>query len=579
MNKTALYLAGILLFKFLYFNLLWCLPTTFVPFSSIEMYSTSLLAALLLVSPYQCFRVWKPQLFVMLLIDGLLIANLMYFRTYYTAIPLNSYLLGGNLADFKASVYDSLRLVDILFPLSTLAAWLIYRHTKNLVWKKKHLYPILLTSVLLLFGVTTWIKGGFKQAYDQTRQNAYLCSSCPAFYSIFGSMTYDYLDSTQEMTPEIRQSIEKWLTERPVYQPLSDKIEGRKNLLIIFAESLESWVFEQTVDGQEITPCINRLLQDSTTLYAPHVLTQVKGGRSIDAQLMVCAGLLPIKSGPYSSQYPEHTYFTLQKAMKPARSHLLTIDKLSTWNQGPIAQSFGTDTLISYLDFELEEAFGTHKRTGDAAFLRQCAEKMGNEEIWKSGEDVYMQFITYSGHAPFRLPEELKKIFFTEGKYPQKAVDYMTTAHYTDEAIGCFVDYLKTKSAYKETLVVIVGDHEGLADYREELCTDPAIKGLVSDKQFTPFIVLNSPVGGRYDEVMGQIDIYPTILNLMKLDDYPWKGLGQSILHPDKKGFAISPQMEVEGDGYNTDELEHARQAYDISDLIIRFDYLKDYSR
>lgn len=164
----------------------------------------------------------------------------------------------------------------------------------------------------------------------------------------------------------------------PGHHPLAGRIGIRNNCIVILAESLESWVLEREVEGQEITPYLNKLLQDSTTLYAPHVLTQVKGGRSIDAQLLLCAGMLPINSGTYSSQYPDHTYGTLQKAMhqqKNSRNYLLTIDKVSTWNQGVIAYSFGTDTIIAYHDFELTEAFGTHKRTGDGSFLAQCRQK------------------------------------------------------------------------------------------------------------------------------------------------------------------------------------------------------------
>ena len=39
------------------------------------------------------------------------------------------------------------------------------------------------------------------------------------------------------------------------------------------------------------------------------------------------------------------------RGLKHSRSHLLTIDKVSTWNQGAVARSFGTDTTISYHDF------------------------------------------------------------------------------------------------------------------------------------------------------------------------------------------------------------------------------------
>ena len=151
----------------------------------------------------------------------------------------------------------------------------------------------------------------------------------------------------------------------------------------------------------------------------------------------------------------------------------------------------------------------------------------------------------------------------------------MTTARYTDKAIGKFVEYLKALPQYDETLIVITGDHEGLTTYREELCNAPGGKGVVSDKTFTPFIIVNSPVGMRYDKVMGQIDMYPTLLNLLQLDDYCWSGLGQSILDPRKKGFAVSPKMEVEGEDATPEEISFAQKAYDISDLMIRFDYLR----
>lgn len=255
-----------------------------------------------------------------------------------------------------------------------------------------------------------------------------------------------------------------------------------------------------------------------------------------------------------------------------SRNYLLTIDKISTWNQGPIAQSFGMDTIIAYHDFELTEAFGTHKRTGDGSFFAQCQEKIEKGEIWKEGENAYMQLITYSGHAPFILPEYLREISFSSD-IPEKMGNYMITARYTDKAIGKFVEYLKTLPQYKETLIVITGDHEGLASYRAELCESPGGKGIVSDKQFTPFIVVNSPIGMRYDEVMGQIDMYPTLLNLLQLDDYYWTGLGESILNPEKKGFAVGSQMNVEGEGYSPEDEDFAKEAYDISDEMIRFNY------
>lgn len=579
-DKTAIIFAVGIFLTFVAFDVIWCMDTTFASFSFFETYATKIIATLALAGVYALTRCRWAQIVVMALLDVLLVANLMYFRTYYSAIPASSYLEAGNLADFKASVTDSLRWADIVLPLITIATAVMafrYKTTKRqpLTAVLKWWAAPLAGFALLLTGVNL-CKGGFHKSLRSVRQSAYLCSADAPIFSVFGCIWYDITDAAEPITPEKQAEIERWLASQPKHQPTDSVTEKRSNLLIVFAESLESWVLEKKVDGKEITPCLNRLLKEKSTLYAPNVLTQVKGGRSIDAQLMICSGLLPLMSGTYSSLYYDNTFYTLQKAMrglKHSRSYLLTIDKVSTWNQGAVARSFGTDTIISYHDFKMTEAFGTHKRIGDASFFQQCREKIERGEVWKPGESVYMQFVTYSGHAPFKLPDHLRTITFP-ASIPEKAADYMTTAHYTDKAIGDFVAYLKTLPQYKETIVVIVGDHEGLASYRQELVGNPACRGLVSDKQLTPFIVLNSPVGMRYDKFMGQIDIYPTLLNLMQLDAYRWHGLGQSILDPRKHGVAVGSVMNVEGTGSDK-EVERLKEAHTVSDYMLRYDWLK----
>lgn len=579
-DKTAIIFAVGIFLTFVAFDVIWCMDTTFASFSFFETYATKIIATLALAGVYALTRCRWAQIVVMALLDVLLVANLMYFRTYYSAIPASSYLEAGNLADFKASVTDSLRWADIVLLLISIATAVMafrYKTTKRqpLTAVLKWWAAPLAGFALLLTGVNL-CKGGFHKSLRSVRQSAYLCSADAPIFSVFGCIWYDITDAAEPITPEKQAEIERWLASQPKHQPADSVTEKRSNLLIVFAESLESWVLEKKVDGKEITPCLNRLLKEKSTLYAPNVLTQVKGGRSIDAQLMICSGLLPLMSGTYSSLYYDNTFYTLQKAMrglKHSRSYLLTIDKVSTWNQGAVARSFGTDTIISYHDFKMTEAFGTHKRIGDASFFQQCREKIERGEVWKPGESVYMQFVTYSGHAPFKLPNHLRTITFP-ASIPEKAADYMTTAHYTDKAIGDFVAYLKTLPQYKETIVVIVGDHEGLASYRQELVGNPACRGLVSDKQLTPFIVLNSPVGMRYDKFMGQIDIYPTLLDLMQLDAYRWHGLGQSILDPRKQGVAVGSVMNVEGTGSDK-EVERLKEAHTVSDYMLRYDWLK----
>ncbi|MCO7112175.1 hypothetical protein NIB75_05480 [Bacteroides uniformis] len=46
---------------------------------------------------------------------------------------------------------------------------------------------------------------------------------------------------------------------------------------------------------------------------------------------------------------------------------------------------------------------------------RNAAKKIEKGEIWKKGENVYMQLVTYSGHAPFKLPRRIERDSFLSG--------------------------------------------------------------------------------------------------------------------------------------------------------------------
>ena len=295
---------------------------------------------------------------------------------------------------------------------------------------------------------------------------------------------------------------------------------------------------------------------------------------------MINAGLLPIQSGSFALRYPERTFFTLTKAMKEkhnSKALLFTSDRPIVWNQGRIAEQFGFDRIFSSKDWTDTDDAARKKRISDGAFLTQAVEKIKSDGLWSEGESAFLQFVTYSGHSPFTLPEKLQKMTLTK-EYPEKLRDYIITSNYVDNSLGILLDYLRSRPDYKNMMIVIVGDPEGLAADRAPLCQSQAGRGLVSPKTYVPIIVVNSPVGMRYTDVMGQIDIYPTLLNLLHLDDYRWKGIGQSIVSSSKAPSAISPEMNIEGDTTNLapSTIKHIKSSYPVSDKIIRFDYLRN---
>ena len=565
--------------KFIIFDLIWCSQTTFSSLSMIDLYINTFFVVLLLLLPYLVSRSRIVESVVLIALDLLLISNLMYSRTYNALIPLNSYAAAGNLSDFTASVVDSMRWIDVLFPLTSLVAIISVAKTKHAEgvsqarrWKQ---YGLTTTVAFALTMAFILPRGGLKKSFEHMQNANYYTCTAPV-YTVFGNMLHDAMEEQAPFTRAMQNRIDRWEALKPVYKPLPDIIGRRTSLVVILCESLESWGINRKIEGKEITPCLNAAIAEKSTLYAPYVLTQVKGGRSIDCQLMLNAGMLPIQNGCYAMTNLSTSYYSLTKAMHQqnhSRSYLLSVDKPVTWNQQMVARDFGIDTLVMRDCWVNDEKVGSRKKLGDASFMRQAVKKMKEKQLWPVGQNAYMQFVTYSGHNPFILPDHLKRIHL-KGSYPTKMADYIYMANYTDYALGELLSYLKSRPDYKNMMIVITGDHEGLAADRADILKAETARGIVSPKQFTPFIIVNAPIGLHYDKVMGQIDMYPTVLNLMHLDHYAWKGMGQSILDPNKYPVAVGSNMNVEGRAPKK-EINRLKEAFYVSDLMIRYNKIK----
>lgn len=685
--------------KFLLFDLLWCLDTTFSSFSYPIAYLSKSILALLLTLPLVLRAPRWVEAVVALTTDLFLVANLLYFRTYYTAIPLESYALAGNLRDFTASVTESLRWPDLLFPLSTAAALLAARRMPQPRLPRRGL--VRYANALLLSSLLTAVllagKGGFRRSYEAMLVHRQL--SATTTYSLFGTLLYEALRERVEFTPELVGEVERWLAAgrpaagaeeaaeglsagggsaageeatgrghstadalstgsdgkeadalrtgalaaaphaaqpgtgsnshstahsgtpaSPAARPATGSDAhfgthsgshsgtpptataatrssahpatrpeafpgGRRRVVVIFVESLESWVLERSVEGQELTPCLNRLLHEGRTLYAPQVVTQVKGGRSIDAQLLVTAGLLPLENGCWSARCPHTAYPSLVKAFRQrhpgARALLFTPDKEIVWNQMIVAREFGFDSLLSHKHFRNDRTTGTgsRRRLCDGAFFDQCLEKLAEPQMLPDTAGAcYLQFVTYSSHHPFVIPEELHRIRLRQ-EMPRRLRDYLTAVNYVDHALGEFIAALRRNPRLSDAMIVITGDHEGLASERPALASSAAGRGLVSEGRFTPLIVVNAPAAMRCTDTVGQIDIYPTLLDLLGLDDYHWRGLGRSLLRADAPRAAVDPRLERVGAAVDSTTEEHMRQAWSLSDRIIRSDYFRHTGR
>lgn len=570
----------------LWFDIDWCMATTFRAMSDPLLWINTVAATLTLTLPYVATRRVWVHVAVLAVAFGICEANLMYCRTYLTAIPPESYLLAGNLSDFTASVADSIRWLDWIGLLIVVDTAIVMRRMPSIRPGRRAFMRLSSLTLLICSVSAIWIaaRGGFYAAYDKLIQSCYYSTCGVPTYTVAGHVAYCLLDARRRDGTDPRPEIDSWIAAHDSVTAVPELPEGaapRRNLVLIICESLESWPLEAEIGGKEITPYLNSLLRDSTAFYASDMLTQVASGRSIDCQLLIHSGLLPTVGSVYSMKYPSATYPSLNKALRRAygsKSYIFTCDKPITWNQQAISRAFGYDSLIDRRAWRMDQLIGNPAKLSDGSFLRQSVELLDQGEIWPEGASRMLTFITYSGHNPFRLPDNLRDPEFDisgEG-LPQRLADYITMAHYTDSQLHTLIDWLRSRPDYGETLIVITGDHEGLAGDRREFAK---ASPLVSAGQYTPFIVLNSPVAGRVGSVAGQIDIYPTLLDMLGLADYGWRGVGQSLLDPDRGAYAVS-MMTGEESGDSTTlapgQLQLLRSARRVSDAAIRSDYFKN---
>lgn len=571
---------GASLLILLTFDVVWCILTSFRAFSFTATYLYALLFSLIFTLP----SILVPrhrwiQVLVWILLEILFVANILYFRTYYTAIPAGSYLMVGNLTDFTASVTDSFAMIDFSLAASALLAILIlYRNPLRQCNKLHSLYVgIVLVALCFLIDIN---KGGMVRHIKYLSQQCYY-SNCPtAIYTPFGKIMADIMTASEPLSEADKSFVEEWLKkhdEENNYRYKDGKLP--QNIVFIFLESFESWPIGLAIENKEVTPNLNKLIADSSTFYAPHVLTQVGPGRSIDSQLINLTGLLPMQGEVYVGSHTGNLYPSIIKAFKEKHTNskaiLLTGDKATVWNQALVAEAFGVDSILDASAWKMIDKIGNPPKLSDGSLFSQIVEKCQSEDLLSSEIPQFIQIVAYSSHNPFIIPPDKRKLNLS-GSYPDKYRDYLEAIAYVDDSLGQLISYLQSRSDYSQTAIVIIGDHEGLAYYRSSFIDDKRTGGHVENAPFTPLIVVNSPKGGVYDRLMGQIDVYPTLLDLFGLNSYNWRGLGISLFNPRFNGVAINPNGSLVGESSSLDSpsSNQLKGQPKVSDLIIRHDML-----
>ena len=535
-----------------------------------------LLTPLILLPPK--WRKWSW--IVMWIVTLWCLAQFLYMPTYRDLMPLSSFFMTENMGDtLMTSIVGAIkpRILEVILPPVTL--YFIYR-----IWLKKPMEKVqqstksrLLLAVASIVGFVLIRLGviaihqndnnestSFSQQFTNdycvmwTRQGDYMNINGAVPYVIYGAIT-SFFD-TNTLSEEEKKQVEQFLELQPHYTDNGYATAQGKNVILLVVESLNSWAVNMQIGGRDIAPTLKELCSDSTCLVSLTMKSQVKNGRSSDGIFMYNTGLLPLNTKVVANSYGDASYPTLCKALGNYDTFYACCDEPSLWNVKNMAKTYGYSSF--YCKDEIKEAIKSNNYLLDKTLLEEVA------QIIPTRKQPFMALVATAGmHHPFDEAMEPATWIMNSGEYTHEVRCYLERVNAFDTALANFIAQLKHQGIYDNTMIVIVSDHNEMVDDAPN--GRPAID---KDGDNCVMLIINSGQTGRITGPIGQIDIYPTLLDLLGLNSQIWKGLGFSVLRSNISSVATAPTMSA-GD---SPLISRQQEAWHISDLIITSRWFND---
>lgn len=528
----------------------------------------SLANALLLLSPYWLLRrrwrwlVWIP----MTLLTVWCVMQLCYCRAYDDLMPWKSLMITDNVNPILVrSTVSLLRWHDLLIVvpfLMLIVACVAGNRVKGHV-EQRRFKPLLWTLLGCLMATVV----GYS-ALNENYEKRYLHNfSNRGYYMQNGLIPYcaytlyHTIAHGRAMNDAERAELSRFLAEDcPHYSDNSYCTVSDRNLVLFIVESLHTWPIGMEIDGREVTPVLNSLVAGERVIYAPHVLFQTSHGHSSDAHFIYNTGLAPLRDGAVAVEWGDGQYPTLAAALEGYDCREVICTPGINWNQNVTARTYGFDTLYTRDDLNAAGKLLRHNSIDDAALTDFAADLLPQLR-----QPFFLEMVTMTMHVPYTNGKSRPSWITASDALNAEARDYLNCVNITDSCIGAFIDELQRLGLRENTVVAIVSDHTqiylnrimGRSDY---VWTD--------DDWGIPMIIAGCDTTLRYEPVIGQIDVFPTLLDVMGANAYPWKGMGHSILRYPVIGAVQPRNMSIIGDSTNAFTPQQ-RKVWDMSRLII----------
>ncbi|WP_226798553.1 LTA synthase family protein [Aliarcobacter butzleri] len=310
--------------------------------------------------------------------------------------------------------------------------------------------------------------------------------------------------------------------KKPFYREVKSKLTSKKqkNLVIFIQESMGAQ-FTGFIGKQNFTPNLDNLAQNYlsfTNLYS-------NGTRSVRGLAALTSGTLPINGiEVIKRNKSQQDYFTIASLLKPYgyKSSFIyggeaRFDNMKSWYLGN-----GFDEVIEQKDFT-NPIFTSTWGVSDEDLVIKANEKF--KSYYENKENFVSVMFSSSNHMPFELPDG--KIEF-EKNIPKNSVE--NAIKYADFAIGKFFELAKKEDYFKDTVFVVIADHN-VRVYGDQI--------VPIDMFQIPAVIVSSDIPHQiFTNLTSQSDVLATALDLIGIDlSYPI--LGNSIFKDNKKNINL----------------------------------------
>ncbi|ADV93229.1 LTA synthase family protein [Bacillus subtilis] len=482
------------------------------------------------------------------LVTFVLLANMVFYRFYNDFLTIPVLFQTSNMGDLGSSIGTLLEPTDLLLAVDI--AVLIWLHIRQKAFQSDIPSTKNERAAYFLFVASVYFFNlGLSEAErPQLLTRSFDREMLVKNISLFNFHIYDgVLQSKQSAQRALADSnslteIENYVTAnaKDANKRLFGAAKGR-NVILVSLESTQSFVINEKLNGEEITPFLNDFIKQSYNFN--NVYHQTGQGKTSDSEFIVDNSLYPLGRGAVFFTNAGNQYMAAPEILKNSGyySAVLHANNKSFWNRDLMYDSFGYDSFFDINSYDVTDENSVGWGLKDKEFFEQSSELMKNLP-----QPFYSRLITLTNHFPFDLDEEDQLIDEYDSS-SQTLNKYFPTVRYQDEALKRFIEKLKEDGLYDNSVIVLYGDHYGISENHNEAM------GQFLGKEITPFeevqlqkvpLVIHIP--GITDKkpqtietVGGQIDIMPTLMNLLGIDTKDQIQFGNDLLSDEKLDFTV----------------------------------------